>query len=422
VLVCTDCLSEGINLQELFDTVFHYDLLWNPTRHAQREGRVDRYGQPQAEVHTILYYGKNNPVDGMVMDVLLRKHARIRSSLGVSVPVPLDSERVWEAIYEGLLLRPKGAASQSQITLPGFDEVVNPRREAFHANWDQAVEQEKRSRTIYAQATIKPDEVSTELEAARRAVGSSRDLAWFVQTAVRELGGVAAAMRNRNSQTSALSVDGKLAIDLALTPRAFRDQLGTLKSEGVGRFTAPVGAGEWLLHRAHPLVEALAGYVVDTTIDPKAEAPIARRCGVMRTSAVTRRTTLLMLRARYHLAARRRDEHELLAEEALLLAFTGSVTEPVWLEPVAVESLLGAEPAGNVAEGQAREFLSQVLEGLPDLEPAIVGRLEAQAEALRDAHQRVRAAAAGTGGYTSVTAQLPFDLVGLYVYLPVPKA
>ena len=46
ILVATDCLSEGINLQQLFDTVVHYDLSWNPTRHQQREGRVDRFGQP----------------------------------------------------------------------------------------------------------------------------------------------------------------------------------------------------------------------------------------------------------------------------------------------------------------------------------------------------------------------------------------
>jgi SNF2 family DNA or RNA helicase len=31
VLVCTGCLSEGINLQEHFDAVLHYDLAWNPT-------------------------------------------------------------------------------------------------------------------------------------------------------------------------------------------------------------------------------------------------------------------------------------------------------------------------------------------------------------------------------------------------------
>ena len=45
VLVATDCLSEGVNLQEHFQAVVHYDLAWNPTRHEQREGRVDRFGQ-----------------------------------------------------------------------------------------------------------------------------------------------------------------------------------------------------------------------------------------------------------------------------------------------------------------------------------------------------------------------------------------
>jgi hypothetical protein len=48
VLVCTDCLSEGINLQDHFDAVMHYDLAWSPTRHEQRQGRVDRYGQPRS--------------------------------------------------------------------------------------------------------------------------------------------------------------------------------------------------------------------------------------------------------------------------------------------------------------------------------------------------------------------------------------
>ncbi len=50
VLVATDCLSEGINLQEHFDAVLHYDLPWNPNRLEQREGRVDRFGQPKPKV------------------------------------------------------------------------------------------------------------------------------------------------------------------------------------------------------------------------------------------------------------------------------------------------------------------------------------------------------------------------------------
>lgn len=57
VLVCTDCLSEGMNLQQDFNAVVHYDLAWNPTRHEQREGRVDRFGQPRPIVRVVTLYG-----------------------------------------------------------------------------------------------------------------------------------------------------------------------------------------------------------------------------------------------------------------------------------------------------------------------------------------------------------------------------
>lgn len=72
VLVATDCLSEGINLQESFDSVFHYDLPWNPNRLEQREGRVDRYGQVAPEVKVIRFFGRDNPIDGAVLKVLIR--------------------------------------------------------------------------------------------------------------------------------------------------------------------------------------------------------------------------------------------------------------------------------------------------------------------------------------------------------------
>jgi hypothetical protein len=37
-------------LRGVFIAVLHYDLVWNPTRHEQREGRVDRFGQPDKVV------------------------------------------------------------------------------------------------------------------------------------------------------------------------------------------------------------------------------------------------------------------------------------------------------------------------------------------------------------------------------------
>ena len=96
VLVATDCLSEGINLQGHFDAIVHYDLPWNPNRLEQREGRVDRYGQRRGTVNTVLLYGSNNAIDLTVLDVLIRKSRDIRARWGFSVPVP-DSDELVQA-------------------------------------------------------------------------------------------------------------------------------------------------------------------------------------------------------------------------------------------------------------------------------------------------------------------------------------
>ena len=78
ILIATDCLSEGINLQQLFDTVVHYDLCWNPTRHQQREGRVDRFGQPAKLVRSIMMFSPDSAIDGAVLEVILRKKRRVQ--------------------------------------------------------------------------------------------------------------------------------------------------------------------------------------------------------------------------------------------------------------------------------------------------------------------------------------------------------
>ena len=111
LLVATDCLSEGINLQELFDTVIHYDLSWNPTRHQQREGRVNRYGQPAPVVRSALLYSPDSAIDGAVLDVILRKAAKIREATGVTVPLPEKQSAIAGALMNAVLLH-KGQTRQ----------------------------------------------------------------------------------------------------------------------------------------------------------------------------------------------------------------------------------------------------------------------------------------------------------------------
>jgi superfamily II DNA/RNA helicase len=226
VLVSTDCMSEGINLQQHFDAVIHYDLSWNPTRHEQREGRVDRFNQPSPTVRTVTYYGEDNRIDRIVLDVLLRKHERIRSSLGISVPVPGNSDQVVEAIMEGLITREDRG---EQLVI---EEIAKEEQRTLFAAWEDAAEREKRSRTMFAQRGIHVDEVARELDAVRRAIGSDERVGEFVTDAARELGATVAER------------DGAVHLDFEEAPRTVKDLLGPDWQTLTARFDPPPREGE----------------------------------------------------------------------------------------------------------------------------------------------------------------------------------
>ena len=408
VLVATDCLSEGINLQEAFNAVMHYDLSWNPTRHEQREGRVDRYGQPSPKIRTFTYYGTDNPIDGIVLQVLLRKHQTIRNTLGISVPVPLDTEQVVEAIFEGLILR--GKSDDLQMLLPGLEQTIQPQKEQLHRLWDATAEREKRSRTMFAQETLKVDEVARELRAMQEAVGSGVNVSTFVQESVRSHGGIVTEKPR-----------GIFTLNLKELPRALSDALSGTETVQA-RFELPVQEGQVYLSRTHPLVEGLASYVMDTALDPLGGG-VARRCGVMRTSQVTKRTTLLLIRLRHHILTQRgrgahKTETPLLAEECQLVAFAGSPQNAEWLTNTQAEELLRAQPDANVNPDQATHFLNQMLDGIEFVLPHLEEMARQRAQELLDAHQRVRTAMQAKGVSYRVEPQLPVDVLGVYLLLP----
>jgi superfamily II DNA or RNA helicase len=399
VLVATDCLSEGINLQTWFDAVFHYDLCWNPTRHEQREGRVDRYGQPRPKVRALTYYGTDNQIDGLVLDVLIRKHKTIRSSLGVTVPVPVDTNAVIEALYQGLLLR--GKDNQDQLSFA----FAEPTKRDLHEKWDNAkAREEKRSKTMYAQETIKTEDVAAELKAAQEAIGSGVDVEAFTKEAFRACKAVVSDGRDVN-------------FDLSESPRVLKEAVDKVRFKA--RFELPVDGDVLHLNRTHPIVEGLASYVLDTALDPILESP-ARRCGVIRTQAVSRRTTVLLLRLRYHIVKIfMGQETPLLAEDCLSVAFAGTPENPEWLEDGIAEGLLDVRPDGNIGADQAKVFIEKVIAGFEGLRPRLEKVAILRGEELLDAHRRVRSASKQTGVTYRVEPHLPPDVMGVYIYLPV---
>lgn len=55
ILIATDCISEGQNLQDC-DYLVNYDIHWNPVRIIQRFGRIDRIGSPNARVQLVNFW------------------------------------------------------------------------------------------------------------------------------------------------------------------------------------------------------------------------------------------------------------------------------------------------------------------------------------------------------------------------------
>ena len=81
ILIATDAAREGVNLQNHCADLFHFDVPWNPSRMEQRNGRIDRKLQREAEVRCHYFVLTQRPED-RVLQVLVEKTIRIRKELG----------------------------------------------------------------------------------------------------------------------------------------------------------------------------------------------------------------------------------------------------------------------------------------------------------------------------------------------------
>lgn len=279
VLVATDCLSEGINLQNAFNAALHYDLPWNPNRLEQREGRVDRFGQTLSKtVRTIRYFSPDNPVDGVVIRVLLDKAREIHRALGTYVPVPEESETVTQAVLKALFFKGRTVEeAQPQMEL-GLEipEVVE-----LHRSWDLDVAREKENRTRFAQRALKPEEVRRELEATDAILGDPDAVRVFVLSAAQRLG--AHIAQDRRTNVFRISVTPEIRASL---PTVIAAALPIIKSgQWFVSFVAPTPEGAEYLGRNHRFVATLAQFLMEEALTKGAGAR-ASRCGAIVMDAI----------------------------------------------------------------------------------------------------------------------------------------
>lgn len=412
ILVATDCLSEGINLQNLFTAVVHYDLSWNPTRHEQREGRVDRFGQKAREVRTTMLYGQDNPVDGAVLQVILRKAESIRKELGVLVPMPDDQGKLTQALVGAVLLR-KGT-STARVPQLGLD--FGDPEQSIDTAWTSSREKAAKNRTLFAQRRLKPEEVLPEWQKTLAVLGGEADVQRFVKRAAQQLGAPL--------EETAKGTATHWKLHASSLPAAVRERLegeglaGTLRID----FHQPPAPGTQFIHRTHPLVSVLADFLLETALDDASiEADTAldavARAGAIFTGAVETRTTVLLVRLRHQLTVSHRGQSRLLLCEETLTVGLEAGNESTPLEEASARALMTAEAARNMPPPLRDQHIQRALAQLPEIQPTLEALARARAQQLLEDHRRVRVASDARGEYR-VTPSLPVDIMGVFVLIP----
>lgn len=426
VLVATDCLSEGINLQQKFSATLHYDLPWNPNRLEQREGRVDRYGQTSAEVRTIRLYGRDNPVDGVVVEVLLNKAREIHKALGTYVPVPEDRESLAEVLASALFFG-KRPRQNAQLQLTDLDVPTQTSLQKFHTVWDEGVERERESRTRFAQRALKPEEVEKELKETDAVLGDPEEVRLFVLAAMQRLD-ISINPNDRKAPVYRIPLE-----DLSSVPEPIRL---ALPEPGKGRkrdgwtvsFQSPTPEGAEFIGRNHPFVQALARYLMEQALAGVKDAA-AKRCGAVKTRAVREPTTLLLLRARYRASG---AGPSTLWEEIVATGWEQSPSAGKWLEPEAALRLLAeAQPSGNIEDARKAQLLRDVLRHLPGRREGQEERevnlavskelkrvLECRAKELLESHKRIRQELQMKIKGMKVEPLYPPDILGVLILEP----
>lgn len=178
VLIATDCISEGIDLQYMSSQLIHYELPWNPNRLEQRNGRIDRYGQREKEVYIRLLV-MEDPLDAAILKVLIKKAEQIRKDYGFSPPFFGDDMTVIDLIREANL----DISFKAQTSLLEF-EGGKPKKLEINPFSNEAI-QRISGESFYGQTKLDLKDVQKRLEETRKLFGSQKEIEIFVTSGLR---------------------------------------------------------------------------------------------------------------------------------------------------------------------------------------------------------------------------------------------
>ena len=116
VLIGTDCISEGQNLQDC-DFCVNYDIHWNPVRIIQRFGRIDRIGSKNAAIQLVNFW------PNVTLDDYINLKSRVETRMKISVMTATGDDDLINAEEKGDLEYRKAQLERLQTEVVDIEEM-----------------------------------------------------------------------------------------------------------------------------------------------------------------------------------------------------------------------------------------------------------------------------------------------------------
>jgi len=280
ILIATDCISEGINLQHMANQMIHYELPWNPNRLEQRNGRIDRYGQKVKVVH-IKTLVMSDTLDATILKVLVEKARRIREEYGFSPPFFGDDANVIDMIREQGVDFPSiqkrlidfGEESQSREQIDPFSKEIIDRI---------------KTDSFYGQSDVDLSEVRNRMKETDELIGTEEDFRRLVKNSLQSLG--CSVQDNKD-------LDHTLRIDFSNSLLAVPGQDSVIERATFDPKLALQNKDIVQLNAGHPVVRRAIELVRQSVFDGR-NAGYGRTAAIA-TSAISRVTSLYHFLARF---------------------------------------------------------------------------------------------------------------------------
>jgi hypothetical protein len=293
---------------------------------------------------------------------------------------------------------------------PEWQQILEKEREIKLKEMEKS---EKLSHTYFAHNTkqMDPSNLTASLNEARSVIGGVDDTCDFV---IKQL---------QNAEVNIMQ-DSPLCYSFQLLdlPAGLRHYFKeAANNNGIVRisFASPTPKHYMYIGRNHIFVEDLSRGVVNDTINGGSLA--ACRAMVMETTAVQKKTTILMMRVRSVIRDKKQSERELVGEEMIFIGYRGNIEAHEFLSQEESRNLfLESEASGSLDLLSQKTILTKSIQWTMDEQELRKHTDEIaldRASHLVDAFSRYRSYI-NASEYQVVEPVLPMDVIAAYVFIP----